>query len=85
LQSSIDHVDKVGARDYVSTMNVIRRTLDSDEPGISEDRRRLDAFRQTRAAVPLDQVKAWVASWGSRDELPRPAPRRLPGRHCEER
>ena len=29
-------------------------------------RRRLDAFRQTRAAVPLDDVKAWVASWGGR-------------------
>jgi predicted transcriptional regulator len=42
---------------------------------IGEDRRRLDAFKQTRAAIPLDDVKTWVASWGSANELPRPAPR----------
>ena len=53
-------------------MNIIRRTLDIDE-----DRRRLDAFTRTRAAVPLEDVKNWVASWGSTDELPRPAPRRV--------
>jgi hypothetical protein len=50
-------------------MNIIRRT-----PDIAEDRRRLDAFKQTSAAVPLDEVKTWVASWGSTNELPRPAP-----------
>jgi hypothetical protein len=50
-------------------MNIIRRTLD-----IGEDRRRLDAYGQTRTAVPLDDVKNWVASWGSANELPRPAP-----------
>ena len=43
-------------------------------PDIAEDRRRLDAFKLTRAAVPLDDVKGWVASWGSAIELPRPAP-----------
>ena len=49
--------------------------VDISGPDIGEDRRRLDAFKQTRAAVPLDDVKAWVASWGSGNELPRPAPR----------
>jgi predicted transcriptional regulator len=49
--------------------------VDIAGPDISEDRRRLDAFKQTRAAVPLDDVKAWVASWGSSNELPRPMPR----------
>ena len=44
-------------------------------PDIAEDRRRYDEFRQTRLAVPLDDVKAWVASWGSANELPRPLPR----------
>jgi hypothetical protein len=48
-------------------MNIIGRTLD-----IGEDRRRLDAFSQTHTAVPLDDVKSWVASWGSTDELPPP-------------
>jgi predicted transcriptional regulator len=51
--------------------------VDITGPDIGEDRRRLDAFRQTRAAVPLDDVKDWVASWGSANELPRPAPRKI--------
>jgi predicted transcriptional regulator len=44
---------------------------------IAEDRRRLDAFHATGRAVPLDDVKAWVASWGSSDELARPVPRKI--------
>jgi predicted transcriptional regulator len=51
--------------------------VDIAGPDIGEDRRRLDAFKQTRAAVPLDDVKNWVASWGSANELPRPAPRKI--------
>jgi predicted transcriptional regulator len=47
------------------------------EPDIREDRRRLDEFNRTRLAVPLDEVKAWVASWGTADELPRPQPRKV--------
>jgi len=72
-------------------MNIVRRTLDTDtdtdarlretadERGqdVAEDRRRLDAFERTRTAVPLDDVKAWVASWGSANELPRPASRKI--------
>jgi len=46
--------------------------VDIAGPDIGEDRRRLDAFQQTRA-VPLDDVKTWVASWGSAKELPRPS------------
>jgi hypothetical protein len=51
--------------------------VDIAGPDVAEDRRRLDAFKQTRAAVPLDDVKTWVASWGSASELPRPAPRKI--------
>jgi len=47
--------------------------VDIAGPDIGEDRRRLDAFKRTRTAVPLDDVKTWVASWGSANELPRPA------------
>lgn len=108
-----DCLDKHGHRDYLSAMNIVRRTLDIDAetdarlremagergqdvaavlaeavalldsvvdiagPDIAEDRRRLDTFRQTRAAVPLEDVKAWVASWGSANELPRPVPRKI--------
>ncbi|MBR0992646.1 hypothetical protein JQ580_18170 [Bradyrhizobium japonicum] len=51
--------------------------VDIAGPDIQEDRRRLDDFKKTCAAVPLDEVKDWVASWGSAKELPRPAVRRI--------
>jgi len=51
--------------------------VDLAGPDISEDRRRYDEFRRTRAAVPLDDIKAWVASWGSSNELPRPQSRKI--------
>jgi predicted transcriptional regulator len=51
--------------------------VDLEGPDIAEDRRRLDEFERTRLAIPLDEVKAWVASWGSEDELPRPQPRKV--------
>jgi hypothetical protein len=51
--------------------------VDIAGPDIAEDRRRLDDFKATQSAVPLDDVKAWVASWGSADELPRPLPRKI--------
>jgi hypothetical protein len=47
------------------------------ELDVSEDRRRFDEFKRTRLAVPLDEVKAWVPSWGSAEELPRPQPRKV--------
>ena len=50
--------------------------IDLEGPDVAEDRRRYDEFKRTRLAVPLDEVKAWVASWGSADELPRPRPRK---------
>lgn len=51
--------------------------VDIEGPDIAEDRRRLDEFMRTREAIPLSEVKAWVASWGTADELPRPAPRKI--------
>jgi predicted transcriptional regulator len=51
--------------------------VDIAGPDLAEDRRRLDEFKRTRQAVPLDEVKAWVASWGSGNELPRPQSRKL--------
>jgi predicted transcriptional regulator len=46
--------------------------VDISNPDIAEDCRRLEDFKRTRAAVPLHEVKAWVDSWGSDSELPRP-------------
>jgi predicted transcriptional regulator len=51
--------------------------LDIAGPDVAEDRRRLDEFTRTRQAVPLDEVKAWVASWGTAEELSRPQPRKV--------
>jgi predicted transcriptional regulator len=51
--------------------------VDLEGPDIAEDRRRLDEFERTQLAIPLDEVKAWVASWGSPDELPRPQSRKV--------
>ena len=51
--------------------------IDVAGPDVIEDRRRLDAFRNNAQAVPLKDVKAWVASWDSTDESPRPSPRKI--------
>ena len=39
---------------------------------IAEDHLRLDTFKRTREAIPLRDVKAWLESWGTDKELPRP-------------
>ena len=51
--------------------------VDIAGPDVAEDRRRYDEFKRTGHAVPLDDVKAWVASWGSDNELPRPQARKI--------
>jgi predicted transcriptional regulator len=51
--------------------------VDIGNPDIAEDRRRLNEFRRTHEAIPLHQVKAWVESWGTADELPRPQAQRI--------
>jgi hypothetical protein len=42
-----------------------------------EDARRLAEFQRTREAVPWEEVKAWMQSWGTANELPPPKPRKL--------
>jgi hypothetical protein len=42
---------------------------------LAEDGRRLAEFERTREAIPWDEVKAWIESWGTPNELPRPKPR----------
>jgi hypothetical protein len=44
---------------------------------LAEDTRRLAEFERTREGVPWDEVKNWLRSWGTPDELPTPKPRRL--------
>jgi hypothetical protein len=43
---------------------------------LEEDERRLAEFERTRMAVPWDEVKAWLQSWGTPNELPKPKPRK---------
>lgn len=51
--------------------------IDVSGPDFAEDRSRYEDFARTGLAVPLDEVKTWVASWDSADELPRPQPRKV--------
>ena len=44
---------------------------------LAEDARRLAEFHRTREALPWDDVKAWMLSWGTPGELPPPKPRKL--------
>jgi predicted transcriptional regulator len=55
-------------------VTLLDSVVDLAGPDIAEDRRRLDEFLDNRKAVPLDSVKAWVASWDTAEETPRPSP-----------
>jgi predicted transcriptional regulator len=50
---------------------------DLEELDIAEDLRRLEEFERTGEAVPGDEVKAWIESWGTPNELPPPRPRKV--------
>jgi predicted transcriptional regulator len=51
--------------------------VDVEGPDIEEDLRRLREFERTGEAVPSQDVKAWVESWGTANELPPPPPRKV--------
>jgi hypothetical protein len=44
---------------------------------LEEDARRLADFERTREGVPWEEVKDWLRSWGTLNELPAPKPRQL--------
>jgi hypothetical protein len=44
---------------------------------LAEDARHLAEFERTRMGVPWEEVKAWMQSWGTPNELPVPKPRKL--------
>jgi hypothetical protein len=37
---------------------------------LADDARRLAEFQRTREAVPWEDVKAWMQTWGTPNELP---------------
>jgi len=41
---------------------------------LEEDARRLAEFERTREGVPWEEVKDWLRSWGTPNELPAPNP-----------
>jgi predicted transcriptional regulator len=58
-------------------VTLLDSVVDLAGPDIAEDRRRLDRFLDSREAVPLESVKAWVASWDTAEETPRPLPHKI--------
>jgi predicted transcriptional regulator len=58
----------------VVRITVAQKKLSIDEPNVEEDIRRLQEFELTGRAVPAVEVKAWIDSWGTNSELPRPQP-----------
>jgi hypothetical protein len=44
---------------------------------LEEDARRLAEFERTRTAIPWQDVKAWLETWGKPNEAPTPHPRKL--------
>jgi predicted transcriptional regulator len=61
----------------VEAVALLDSVVEIDDPDIEEDRRRLREFERTREAIPLHEIKAWVESWGTSNELPRPRARRV--------
>ncbi|MDP2410076.1 MAG: hypothetical protein Q8M26_07300 [Pseudolabrys sp.] len=44
---------------------------------LAEDARRLAEYNRVGEGVPWDDVRAWMQSWGTAEELPPPRPRKL--------
>jgi predicted transcriptional regulator len=44
---------------------------------LEEDARRLVEFERAREGVPWEEVKDWLRSWGTPNELPAPKARKL--------
>jgi predicted transcriptional regulator len=66
-------------QDAASVVADAMELLDSmmDVPDVQEDIRRLEEFERTGIAIPGAEVKAWIDSWGTANELPRPQPRKV--------
>lgn len=58
-------------------LTLLDSVLAIEGPDVEEDLRRLRRFERTGEAVPLDEVKAWIESWDTADELPPPEARKL--------
>ena len=61
--------------------DLARMRVDGEGPwspeALADDSRRLAEFERTRTGVPWRDIRAWMESWGTPNELPMPKPRRL--------
>jgi predicted transcriptional regulator len=64
------------ARIVADAMVLLDSIVDIEGPDAEEDVQRLRAFERTGLAVSSADVDAWVDSWGTANELPRPRPRK---------
>jgi hypothetical protein len=48
-----------------------------DDDDIEQDLAAAADFERTGVGLAWDEVRAWMASWGTAEELPRPTPRKL--------
>ena len=44
---------------------------------LAEDERRWAEYQRTGEGVPWEEIRAWMQSWGTPEELPPPRPRKL--------
>jgi predicted transcriptional regulator len=58
-------------------ISLLQSVVNVEEPDIEEDLRRLREFERTGEAVPLQDAKAWVDSWGTENELSPPRPKKV--------
>jgi predicted transcriptional regulator len=56
---------------------LLESVIDMDGLDVEEDIRRLEEFARNRLGVPWDEVRAWMESWGTANELPPPQPRKI--------
>jgi predicted transcriptional regulator len=65
------------ARVVADAIALLASTVEIGELDIQEDLRRLHEFERTGQAIPGDDVKAWIESWGAPNELARPQARKV--------
>jgi hypothetical protein len=62
--------------EYLGTMRAAGKGPWAPEV-LAEDARRLVEFQRRREGVPWEEIKAWMESWGTTNELPPPEVRKL--------
>ena len=68
---------RLADRTGLEPSEVIARALEryqEDIDDVAEDERRWSQFERDGKLVSADDVKSWIESWGSANELPMPKP-----------